>query len=341
LTFRGVRVQKTDSSGTVKFVYDGSNVLGELDGAGNLITAYTHGLSGLVSLRRAAGPRYYHFDGLGSTTELTDATQAVTNSYRYEAFGNLTAQAGNTRNAYRYVGSLGYYADADSGLMLLGARYYASAVGQFLTQGPLEYVGGYTPAPPSMPHCMNLMVQLSQIAAGLPPGMSHGAWCQQLNNTLYQFLHDCQGVTYPPMPQPGRPPWPIAPPYYPGWGWIPGYWTWWYHCHSHPMPQPPQLGPGGPGWGYGPGPGGPGWGYGPGPGGPGWGYGPGPGGPGWSHPLPDEPGLGDATNPWGVLPSFPSWLCVLVCERYTSLTFFECSVLCTSGSLHDPNPWPF
>jgi len=139
----GVRVQKTDSSGTVKFVYDGANVIGELDGAGNLITAYTHGVGGLVSLRRAAGPLYYHFDGLGSTTELTDATQAVTDSYRYEAFGNLTAQAGNTRNAYRYVGSLGYYADSDSGLMLLGARYYAPAVGRFVTVDPAKEGGNW------------------------------------------------------------------------------------------------------------------------------------------------------------------------------------------------------
>jgi len=124
-------------------VYDGSNVIGELDAQGNLITAYTHGVGGLVSLRRAAGPRYYHFDGLGSTTELTDATQAVTDSYRYEAFGNLTAQVGNTRNAYRYVGSLGYYADADSGLMLLGARYYGSAVGRFITVDPVREGGNW------------------------------------------------------------------------------------------------------------------------------------------------------------------------------------------------------
>ncbi|MEO0248437.1 MAG: RHS repeat-associated core domain-containing protein [candidate division WOR-3 bacterium] len=121
-----------------------SSPIGELDDGGNLTTVYTHGVGGLVSLRRAAGPRYYHFDGLGSTVELTDAAENVTDSYRYEAFGNLTGQTGNTRNAYRYVGSLGYYADADSGLMLLGARYYAPAVGRFVTVDPAREGGdGY------------------------------------------------------------------------------------------------------------------------------------------------------------------------------------------------------
>ncbi len=33
---------------------------------------------------------YYIFDGLGSVTELTDASQGVVESYKYDAFGNLT-----------------------------------------------------------------------------------------------------------------------------------------------------------------------------------------------------------------------------------------------------------
>jgi YD repeat-containing protein len=99
----GVRVQKADSGGTVKFVYDGANVIGELDNANALVTAYTHGVGGLVSLRRAAGPSYYHFDGLGSTRELTAAAQNVTDTYDYEAYGIPTGQTGSTVNPYRYV----------------------------------------------------------------------------------------------------------------------------------------------------------------------------------------------------------------------------------------------
>ena len=38
------------------------------------------------------------------------------------------------KNPFRCVGKSGYYADDDTGLMLLGARYYDPLVGRFITQ---------------------------------------------------------------------------------------------------------------------------------------------------------------------------------------------------------------
>jgi len=82
--------------------------------------------------------RYYPiFDGFGSTRQLINQTdQAVTDTYSYEAFGNLLASTGTTPNPYRYVGSLGYY-QTGSSLMHLGARYYLPEVGRFMSQDPL------------------------------------------------------------------------------------------------------------------------------------------------------------------------------------------------------------
>ncbi|UCH34642.1 MAG: RHS repeat-associated core domain-containing protein [Armatimonadota bacterium] len=87
-------------------------------------------------------PRVY--DGLGSTRQLINHTdQSVTESYEYEAFGNLMSSSGSTPNPYRYVGSLGYYQTGTS-LMHLGARYYMPEVGRFLSQDeigpPASYV---------------------------------------------------------------------------------------------------------------------------------------------------------------------------------------------------------
>jgi RHS repeat-associated protein len=54
----------------------------------------------------------------------------VTDTYQYEAFGNLTGSTGSTPNPYRYVGSLGYYQTGTS-LRHLGARYYMRELGRF------------------------------------------------------------------------------------------------------------------------------------------------------------------------------------------------------------------
>jgi RHS repeat-associated protein len=87
--------------------------------------------------------RYYHYDGLGSTMELTDSAQTVTDTYAYaDAWGNLASHQGSTPNPYIYVGQLGYYADQESGLMQLGARYYYSYVGRFTQVDPIGYRGG-------------------------------------------------------------------------------------------------------------------------------------------------------------------------------------------------------
>jgi RHS repeat-associated protein len=83
------------------------------------------------------GYRHPLFDGLGSTRQLLDDNQAVTDTYTYEAFGNLMGSSGTTPNPYRYVGSLGYYQTGNS-LQHLGARYYLPEVGRFVQPDPIE-----------------------------------------------------------------------------------------------------------------------------------------------------------------------------------------------------------
>jgi RHS repeat-associated protein len=85
--------------------------------------------------------RYYPmFDGLGSTRQLTDEDEDVTDTYTYEAFGNSMGSTGSTTNPYRYVGSLGYYQiyppAGGPALMHLGARYYMPEIGRFIQRDP-------------------------------------------------------------------------------------------------------------------------------------------------------------------------------------------------------------
>ena len=68
--------------------------------------------------------------------------QSITDTYQYEAFGNLLSITGSTPNPYRYVGSLGYYATGSS-LMHLGARYYMPEIGRFATPDPAGNLNPY------------------------------------------------------------------------------------------------------------------------------------------------------------------------------------------------------
>ena len=58
-------------------------VLMETDDSGNPTVVYNHEpgpFGGLISERRGNQTRYYHYDGLGSTRQLTDDTGQVTDS---------------------------------------------------------------------------------------------------------------------------------------------------------------------------------------------------------------------------------------------------------------------
>ncbi len=77
---------------------------------------------------RSGVTSYYLYDGQGSVRGLTNSAGAVTDSYSYDAFGNLLTSQGSTVNPYRYDGQ---YFDSLTGLYDLRARYYDPTTGRF------------------------------------------------------------------------------------------------------------------------------------------------------------------------------------------------------------------
>jgi RHS repeat-associated protein len=97
---------------------------------------YTYGLQCISENQQIQGawtPSFYGYDGFRSVRQLTSLAGGVTDSYNYDAFGNLLGSPGPTPNNYLYRGE---QYDQDLGLYYLRARYYNPQTGRFLSRDP-------------------------------------------------------------------------------------------------------------------------------------------------------------------------------------------------------------
>lgn len=107
--------------------------------AGTVQTVYTYGKD-LISMKRADANSYYHYDGLGSTRQLTANNQTVVASYTYDSFGNVIASSGSATNPYGFTGEQ-QFGEANE-LVFLRARYYKPSIGRFISRDPIGYKDG-------------------------------------------------------------------------------------------------------------------------------------------------------------------------------------------------------
>ncbi len=136
----GLKVRRVGPDGTTLYYHDGIRSIYETDTAGNRLNQLDRDIFGnLLSWREASGARWYvAHDGLGSTAALTDSSGAILFSMLYDAWGN--PRAGNHYGKYRFTGA---EHDAATGFYHMGARFYDSVTGRWLTEDPLR-VGALT-----------------------------------------------------------------------------------------------------------------------------------------------------------------------------------------------------
>jgi RHS repeat-associated protein len=135
----GRRIQRTSSTGgTTKFVYDGADVMRDLDGTGATVADYLNGSGIDNKLRQTASGvvSYFLTDHLGTTRALTDAGGNVTSTLDYDSFGNVTGGSAATRYGYT-----GREADSDAALMFYRARWYGAQAGRFISEDPIAFAG--------------------------------------------------------------------------------------------------------------------------------------------------------------------------------------------------------
>ena len=122
------------------------NVIAEYEG-GVASAVYTQesGLYGnLISQRRSGVSHFYHFDARGDTRNLTDASENVTDSRTYDAWGNVIAATGVTRVAFQYSGRIGCNAEDATvgGNYYARARYYYAHLARWGALDALHFIDG-------------------------------------------------------------------------------------------------------------------------------------------------------------------------------------------------------
>jgi len=129
----GVRVRKTDPSGTTLYVGD-IEVL--ITGTTQVTTSYYAFGGAMVAMRSAAGGplTYLHGDHLGSASLATNASGAKVSEQRYKPYGELRwSSAGAMPTDFGFTGQRTESSSYVGSLMDYVARSYSPALGRFVS----------------------------------------------------------------------------------------------------------------------------------------------------------------------------------------------------------------
>jgi RHS repeat-associated protein len=138
---------------TLKFLYDGWNLLAELDGSNVVARSYqwgtdlsgslqgAGGVGGLLSVKPAgSAAQFVAYDGNGNVMALADGSSGVISAnYEYGPFGELIGSSGTQAAAPIRFSSK--YQDTETDLVYYGYRYYNATAGRWPSRDPLGEPG--------------------------------------------------------------------------------------------------------------------------------------------------------------------------------------------------------
>ncbi len=156
--YTGRRVEKVHTLGaavtTTRFVYEGFNLIAEMDGSAGVLRSFVWGLDesgttqgaggvgGLLMIVDGASKYLTAYDGSGNLTALIDeADGSVAAAYEYGPFGEPLRASGDYADANPFRFST-KYTDSETGLVYFGLRYYNATSGRFINRDPIGEAGG-------------------------------------------------------------------------------------------------------------------------------------------------------------------------------------------------------
>lgn len=135
-----------DHPRTTTYLYDGSSIILEYNQRNEVARRYLHGPNideplSVTEIKRhrrhdTQETYYYHADGLGSVTGLTDDRGHVVQRYEYDSFGNIRQHVNRIRQPYTFTGR---EYDDETGLYFHRARYYDPQIGRFINRDPIGF----------------------------------------------------------------------------------------------------------------------------------------------------------------------------------------------------------
>ena len=137
----GRRIYKSFSAGTPSvYAFDGDNLVEETNSSGVAIARYsqTQNIDEPLAMLRSGATSYYHADGLGSITALSNSAGSLAQTYSYDSFGRPSS-TGSLTNPFQYTAR---ELDTETSLYYYRARYYDPQAGRFLGEDPIGFGGG-------------------------------------------------------------------------------------------------------------------------------------------------------------------------------------------------------
>ncbi len=143
------RVARNVDGTVTTMLWDEENILLETDGADSTQVVYTlepQVYGNVISERRLESglwvPKSYHFDALGSTRNLTDTNETVTDTWLFDAWGNIVSHTGTSSPPFLWIGEVQYYYDPETGLFTIRVRIYGPTISRWLSVDPLGFEDG-------------------------------------------------------------------------------------------------------------------------------------------------------------------------------------------------------
>jgi RHS repeat-associated protein len=137
----GVRAWKQTANGRTYFLYRYHLPILEMDGSGVITAVNTFGNHGLISRQTGGRSVFYSFDPQGSTSQRLDLGASAITTNIFDAYGTSVNTA-SPSDPFGYGSQFSYAGDVETGLILLGHRYYDATEGRFVTRDPINFVGG-------------------------------------------------------------------------------------------------------------------------------------------------------------------------------------------------------
>jgi len=105
--YRGLRVSKTTSSGTVRYHWDNKDrLVRESDTSGNTIALYIYSdKDQLVAIEKNGAMYYTHTNHRGDILAITDSNKQRVATFKYGPWGELISQTGSFDIPFRYAGT--------------------------------------------------------------------------------------------------------------------------------------------------------------------------------------------------------------------------------------------